>query len=78
MTTHVLSRGPPRDAKPRRPCVTVRTLIGGSAHQTRSDFGLWEELVIAGDLTGDYGLPPAFRRPKRRRSGFYEGPPKNC
>ena len=62
MTTHGLSRGSPRGAQPCRPCVTVRTLIGGSAHQTRIDFGLWEELVIAGDLTGEYGLPPAFRR----------------
>jgi hypothetical protein len=52
MTTHGFSRGPPRGAQPCRPCVTVRTLVGGSAHQTRSDFGLWEELVIAVDLTG--------------------------
>jgi len=78
MTTHGLSRGSPRGAQPCHPCVTVRTLMGGSAHQIRSDFGVWEELVIAGDLTGEYGLPSAFRRLKWRGRGFYEGPPKIC
>lgn len=58
MTTPVLSRGPPRGAQPRRPFVTTRALIGGSAYQNRNDSGLWEELVIASDLTGEYGLLP--------------------
>ena len=50
--------------------------MGGSAHQTRNGSDLRELLVIASDLTGAFRLPPAFRRPKLRRRGYYAGPPK--
>ena len=53
-----------RRVQPLWPFVAFRTLIGGSAHQTRNDSDLSELLVIASDLTGASCLPPAFRRPK--------------
>jgi hypothetical protein len=61
-----------------RPCETQRTLIGGSAHQTRNSSDLRELLVIASDLAGACRTPPVFRRPKQRRRGYYAGPPKTC
>ena len=59
----------PRLAQPCRPCVTSRTLIGGSTHQTRNDSYLRELLAIASDLTGACRLPPAFIRPKNGEEG---------
>jgi len=56
--------GSVRRVQPLWPFVAFRTLIGGSAHQTRTDSDLSELLVIASDLTGASCLPPAFRRPK--------------
>jgi len=35
-------------------------------------------LVIAIDLAGACRLPPAFRRPKRRRREYYADPPKKA
>jgi hypothetical protein len=71
----------PRPAGRLQPCrsfVTWRTLIGGPAYQTRNGSDLSELLVIASDLTGAFRLPPAFRRPKLWRRGYYAGPPKTC
>jgi hypothetical protein len=62
--------------QPCRPSLTQRTLIGESAHQTRNGSDLRELPVIASDLAGACRLPPAFRRPKQRRRGYYAGPPK--
>jgi hypothetical protein len=64
--------------QPCRSFVTRRTLIGGPAYQTRNGSDLSELLVIASDLTGACDLPPAFRRPKLWRRGYYAGPPKTC
>ncbi len=61
-----------------RSFVSRRTLIGGPAHQTRNGSDLCELLVIASNLAGAFRLPSAFRRLKRRRRGYYQGPPKTC
>jgi len=60
-----------------RPFVTWRTLIGGPAYQTRNGSDLCELLVIASNLIGAFRLPPAFRRPKRRRRGVLCGSAEN-
>jgi hypothetical protein len=76
--THVLNRGASGSPEPRRSCVTVRTLIGGSANQTRNCSDLADGLPAERDLVEGLRTPGAFRRPERSERRYYGGPPKNC
>jgi hypothetical protein len=64
--------------EPRRSFVTVRTLIGGSANQTRNCSDLADGLPAERDLVEGLRTPGAFRRPERSERRYYGGPPKNC
>jgi hypothetical protein len=76
-TLMCLTEDPWACAKPTTLC-KQRTLIGGSARQTRNASALRELLVIASDLTGACRSPPAFRRPKQRKRGYCADPHKKA